>query len=518
MIAVAAAIVILGIVVLARERPSGISLSFFGLTISVSTWLIGIGLVYMSKDAATATLFSRFAYIGVATIPAAVLHFTLALLDEIDKRRVALSASWAASLVFVFLFTQTNALLDGVWHYWWGFYPRLSPATAIFLVYFGAALGWSLLLLALKETTTDQEGRRNVAFFTALAVGYVGSIDYLAAFGLAIYPIGFVSILGFMILASRAVMRFRLTDLSATFIADQMLQTVHGGVIVIDLNGRVRLVNATAGEILGYPVTEMRGRDLREILGTTFLPSTDSESYIRRFVSRNRPSAWRRKDGSEVELSVSASALRDHDGEQIGLLYAISDLADKRRADRNEFSATHDMLTRLPNRARFAQSFEEIKLQVQTTARVAGVFFLDLDGFKSVNDRYGHATGDALLQIVASRLRNAVRGDDVIVRHGGDEFVLLLNLARIADGSIVADKLLRVIGEPYAIDDRRVTVTASIGASFYPRDGAAIDDLIRAADAAMYDAKKGGKARLHVTAPPRTDVPARPPFGIDARA
>src|SRR5438874_8788942 len=114
---VAAAILILGIVVIARERPSAVSLSFFGLTITVSIWLIGVSLTMMSAASRDALLFSRLAYIGVAMIPAAVLHFTIALLDEIRKRRLALIACWIASGAFVALFTATNLLLIGTWHY-----------------------------------------------------------------------------------------------------------------------------------------------------------------------------------------------------------------------------------------------------------------------------------------------------------------------------------------------------------------------------------------------------------------
>jgi diguanylate cyclase (GGDEF)-like protein/PAS domain S-box-containing protein len=517
MILIAAAILVLGIVVVALERASRVSLTFLLLTASISTWLLGISLMYVSVDVRTAMIFARLAYVGVAIIPAAVLHFTVALLDEARQRRVALIVSWIASAVFVGLFTSTNLLLIGTWRYWWGFYPHLDAPTAAFLLFFAAALGWSLTLLLRKQTATELESRRNAAFVLALGVGYLGSVDYLPSFGVGIYPLGFLPILGFIILSARAILRFRLADLSVSFVADQMLQTVQGGVIVVDLHGHVRVANAAAAELLGYSLGEMRGADLCSLLRVTTLPSTQNDSFVRRSVSRNRPETWRRKDGSEIELAVSATALREPNRNNVGVLYAISDLTDKRRADRNEFSATHDLLTSLPNRGRLAVLFAEMQLAVQSNHRVAGVFFLDLDGFKAVNDTHGHDTGDALLQIVASRLRNAVRGDDVIARIGGDEFVLLLNLARISDGTIVADKLLRVISDPFVIAEKRIAISASIGAAFCPRDGADVDSLIKAADLAMYGAKAAGKARLYVSPAPRTDVVAPTPFGIDAR-
>lgn len=513
---VAAAIFILGIVVIARERPSAVSLSYFALTMSISTWLIGVSLAMISVEASGALLFSRLAYIGVAIIPTAVVHFTTALLDEVRSRRFVLIGCWIVTAVFVALFTLTNAMIDGVWHYTWGFYPRLKEPSAFFLAFFAIVLASSLELLVRKELPTETERRRNAAFLAALGVGYIASIDYLPAFGIPIYPMGCVAILGFILLSTHAILRFRLADLSPAFVASQMLQTVQGGVIVVDTHGRIRVANAAAAQLLGYTLKEIRGADLCELLQMRSLPSTDSDSFIRRAVSRNRPAAWKRKDGNDIELSVSAMSLRNG-GVPVGVLYAITDLSDRRRAERNEFSATHDALTRLPNRVRFAESFREMTRTVAETGRVAGVFFLDLDGFKGVNDRYGHATGDSLLQIVASRLRNAVRGDDVIARYGGDEFVLLLNLARIADGETVANKLLRVIHEPFLIANERISISASIGAAFYPRDGEDVEALVGIADSAMYSAKSEGKARLHV-ATARKDLAQHPPFRIDARA
>ena len=515
-VCVAAATLILGVVVISRERPSAVSLSFFGLTISVAVWLVAITLTLISVDARTAFLFSRLTYVGVGAIPAAVLYFTIALLDEIRKRRASLIACGTLSGAFIILFTTTRLLLDGTWHYTWGFYPRLTTATSIFIVYFAAVLAWSLALLVRKGDATEQERRRNLAFVVALSVGYLGSIDYVPAFGVSFYPIGCFFILGFIVLAARTILRFRLSDLSPAFVAEKMLQTVQGGIIVVDTHGRIRVANAASAQLLGYSLADIRGADLRELLGVTVLPSTQNESFVRRYVSRNRPAAWMRRDGSMIELAVSATALRNGN-QRVGVLYAMSDLSDRRRAERNEFSATHDQLTRLPNRVRFAEAFMEMSDSVVEHARVAGVFFLDLDGFKAVNDEHGHATGDALLQLVAQRLRNAVRGDDVIARYGGDEFVVLLNLARVEDGTVVADKLLRVINEPFAIGDQRVTVSASIGAAFYPRDGEDVETLVKIADSAMYSAKAEGKSRLHIAAP-RSDIAQKPPFSIDARA
>ena len=123
--------------------------------------------------------------------------------------------------------------------------------------------------------------------------------------------------------------------------------------------------------------------------------------------------------------------------------------------------------------------------------------------------------GDTLLQLVATRLRNAIRGTDLLARYGGDEFVLLLDLAREEDATLVGNKLIRIISDPYTVDEHKVRISASIGAAFHPQDGTSVAALVRAADNAMYGAKRSGKSRLKIS---RDDVAAPPPFGIDARA
>ena len=515
MLLVAAVTLILGTAVLARERGSAVTLSFFALTATVWMWLSGVSLMAMSARQEAAFALARFAYVGIALIPAAVLQFTVALTGSVRRHRALMIAAWCASAAFVGVFTGTNWMLAGTWRYWWGYYPRLAAPSALFLLFFAATLASGLILLAGTQTQTSRERMRNRSFIAALAVGYIGSIDYLPAFGIALYPLGFIPIVFFVALAARAVLRFRLADLTPSFVADLLLDTMHGGVLVVDLHGRVRVANDVAAELLGWTREELDAADLRHLLGVPVLPATDSDSFARNQRTRNRIARWRRSDGAEIELTVSATALRDTAGEPIGVLYAISDLADRRRAERNEFGATHDFLTRLPNRTGFAAAFDAMKDRIAAGGRIAALFFIDLDGFKDVNDRHGHLVGDALLQFVASRLRNAIRGTDLLARYGGDEFVLLLDLARAEDATLVGNKLIRVISDPYTVDENRIRISASIGAAFYARDGASVETLVRAADAAMYNAKRAGKSRLRIS---RDDVAAPPPFEIDARA
>jgi diguanylate cyclase (GGDEF)-like protein/PAS domain S-box-containing protein len=496
------AILLLGIAVFARERANSVTWSFLILTICTSTWLFAVALTASTDDPARAFIFARITYLGVALIPAAVLQFTLALVE--GRNRTLLTTTWIIGAIFAVLFTTTRLLLDGVWKYSWGFYPRLREPAVLFLAYFTLVLALSLLFLGTGDTHTDRERRRNAAFFLALCVGYMGSVDYLPAFGLDFYPVGSFAILGFIALSAIAIFRFQLIDLGPSYIANHLLLTMHGGVLVVDTRARVKVANEFAAKLLGYSIDEIRGLDLLSLLDVGRLPAVDSDSFIRNAVTRERVVNWKRRDGTSVEICLSASAVRDKEGDPLGVIYVVSDV-----------SATHDMLTAVPNRTRFSALFEQTKKTIMAAGRIPAILFVDLDGFKSVNDRLGHAAGDELLQLVAKRIRRAIRGEDIVARYGGDEFVVLVDLAKQSDASFVAAKLLRVVGEPYTIDHQYVTIGASIGCAFYPVDGESVDDLMRVADTAMYDAKRSGKGRVKMS---RGDQPAPPPFNVNARA
>jgi diguanylate cyclase len=152
--------------------------------------------------------------------------------------------------------------------------------------------------------------------------------------------------------------------------------------------------------------------------------------------------------------------------------------------------AYHDELTGLPNRSLLRDRLNQAIVQAARQNKQVGLLLLDLDGFKSVNDRLGHAIGDKILQRVAERLLSCIRGADTACRYGGDEFVILLpEVDGEKSAAEVAQKLRAHLAKPYVVDDHSITVTASIGVAVYPSDGSSQNDLIRRADIAMYLAK-----------------------------
>ena len=158
--------------------------------------------------------------------------------------------------------------------------------------------------------------------------------------------------------------------------------------------------------------------------------------------------------------------------------------------------ALHDSLTGLPNRRLLLDRLITLLRHAKRTQQRIAVMYLDLDGFKAVNDSHGHDCGDKLLIMAAERLRYAAREEDTIARLGGDEFMVVIgDLAEFADADRPATNIIRALSEPYRIDGAIITVTASVGVSFYPDDGIDVDGLIRRADQALYEAKHAGKNR-----------------------
>ena len=153
-----------------------------------------------------------------------------------------------------------------------------------------------------------------------------------------------------------------------------------------------------------------------------------------------------------------------------------------------------DVVTGLPNRTLFFDRFKNALAQAKRHDQKLAILFLDLDGFKSVNDTFGHVAGDTVLKEVATRLPKAIREVDAVARFGGDEFVLLLNnVKNEKNTALVADKIMAALSEPFIIDGETCKIGASIGISIFPDDDVDMDSLISQADTAMYTAKNGGK-------------------------
>ena len=274
----------------------------------------------------------------------------------------------------------------------------------------------------------------------------------------------------------------------------------------VDPELRFSYISGRFQEVLGLSPQELLGKDMNRFLrhrnarATGILASTEQQPGLdaeRHRGHRDRQFQFTRPDGLVRVLRDSAKPVFDDDGEFLGYRGAISDITETQRMyEQIAFQANHDGLTGLPNRALYRSLLRESLAQAKRAGGLVGVLFLDLDGFKPVNDSLGHAVGDLLLQTVAKRLKTTVRDSDVVARLGGDEFVVLLPALETTPGAVeVARKLVAILSDPYRVPtvDHPLHLSASIGISLYPQDGNDVETLLKNADIAMYQAKVQGR-------------------------
>ena len=280
------------------------------------------------------------------------------------------------------------------------------------------------------------------------------------------------------------------------------LNSIGDAVISTDNAGNVTYLNVVAEQMTGWSMKQAVCRPLKEVFqivdGVTHQPSPNPmELAIRqnKTVGLSANCILIRRDGHECAIEDSAAPIHDRNGLVTGAVIVFHDVSMARdRVMEMSYLAQHDTLTDLPNRSMLRDRVTQaISLALRNDKQLA-VLFLDLDGFKRINDSLGHAIGDKLLQSVATRLLSSVRRSDTVSRLGGDEFVILLpEVTHAADAAISAAKILSCLREAHNIGDQRITINASIGISTFPEHGRDTETLIKNADTAMYHAKESGR-------------------------
>ena len=280
--------------------------------------------------------------------------------------------------------------------------------------------------------------------------------------------------------------------------AQVTLDSIGDAVLSTDLAGNITYLNPVAERMTGWSESEAVGRPLQEVMRIIDADSREPARDPLAMAMHGDANAsvtdnclLIARDGREAAIEDTAAPIHDRNGKVTGAVIVFHDVGVARALSlRMSHLAQHDVLTGLPNRMLLADRIDRAIAVARRHGTSLAVLFLDLDHFKRINDRLGHAAGDEVLQSVARRLVAAVRRSDTVSRHGGDEFVVLLSEVSCAeDATRSADNLLAAIAVRQCIEGRNLRVTASVGVSVYPSDGLDAAALLRKADSALLRAK-----------------------------
>jgi diguanylate cyclase (GGDEF)-like protein/PAS domain S-box-containing protein len=284
--------------------------------------------------------------------------------------------------------------------------------------------------------------------------------------------------------------------------AEVTLNCIGDAVISTDIAGNVSFLNPVAESMTGWSRREAAGRPTDEVFRLVDATSREIAAYpVAMAIDQGRTAHLRsnclliRRDGSEIPIEDSRAAIHDRQGLETGSVIVFRDVSVARAMSQQmAHSAEHDFLTGLPNRMLLNDRISQAIVSAHRNVKSLAVLFLDLDGFKHINDSLGHPVGDLLLQSIAKRLVLCSRASDTVSRQGGDEFVVLLSETQQSDhASIAARRMLESVAEPHSIGEHELHVTVSIGVSVFPEDGLDAETLLKNADTAMYQAKEHGR-------------------------
>tara|TARA_R110002167_G_scaffold1429_10_gene6775 strand:+ start:434 stop:2650 length:2217 start_codon:yes stop_codon:yes gene_type:complete len=290
-------------------------------------------------------------------------------------------------------------------------------------------------------------------------------------------------------------------------------------IMITDATATITEVNDTFSRITGYDSKDVLGENSRILQTGRESPEFFSEMWD----TLQTQGHWRgeissrRKNGQIFPAMLSISAVKNADGLTQHYVSLSTDISSIKTYQRQLERIIHyDLLTNLPNRVLVADRITQSMVQCQRGSRSLAVAVMDLDGFKDVNDKYGHNMGDELLIAVSQQMQAALREDDTLARIGGDEFIaVMINLEKPEDSVPILECLIKAAANPVTVGDVVMQVSVSIGVAFYPQDGVEADPLIRRADQAMYVAKQEGKNRYHLFDTPQDNAINRQRKRID---
>ncbi|MEE8308282.1 MAG: diguanylate cyclase, partial [Gammaproteobacteria bacterium] len=275
---------------------------------------------------------------------------------------------------------------------------------------------------------------------------------------------------------------------------DKILASMSEAVIVTDATGKIEHLNGAAGRMLGYELTDLEGSDFTRLVALDARRMTDFNIPH----ANPKESTFVTSGGQSIPVSFTSSTLLDNNGATVGRIFVAQDISERKRSEqRIRYLARVDPLTKLPNRMQFQHLLQQGIARARKSYHDLALMYIDIDNFKDINDTFGHAAGDTCLEHIAGHLNAQLPESATAGRLAGDEFAVIMGGFDRMDGllaqlRVTTRELLEAIGKPFIVQDQEIFVSASIGIAVHPNDADNVIDLIRNADAALYQAKKMG--------------------------
>ena len=321
-----------GIVVCVRKKGSPESSAFLGMLISGAIWLIGYGMAYLAKHEFAALWWIKVAHIGVCLIPSTIFLFALTIVKRAPAFRPYIWTGFLFSALFIFEIIATDRFITGLYSYSWGYYARYSRLSFLFLAFFGTMLlaGLRVLWLSYRQASSVWQRNRNKCFLLAFCISYLGSFDYLPAFGIDVYPAGYLPVFAYVMIAAWTIKRYHLVDITPAFAAQQIIDNMADALLLLDCEGIVRVVNAVAGNLFRRPRTSLLGKHISEVTNGFIMADT-----VQRLVRANGLQDYEivlpGEDGQETVLNLSASLLYGDDKQPAAIVCLLRDITEAKK-------------------------------------------------------------------------------------------------------------------------------------------------------------------------------------------
>jgi diguanylate cyclase (GGDEF)-like protein/PAS domain S-box-containing protein len=331
----AAAIFLLGGAVLFYERGRKVGRLFFYMTLAVSLWLFSFSWMYCAVEEGMARVWAKLGYLAVTGIPSTVYNFSAAVLRIERQRRIWRGASWFLSAFFALSLLFSDAFLVGLYRYRWGYYPKAGWMGIPFLLFF-----FGMMLRSLSEYDAQfrngepgVQRERAKSFLIAFGIAYLGSLDFLANYGVSLYPFGYLPILAYFFIAARTIRQYRLIDITPAFAADQIFSTIADLLIACDAEGKIQLVNRATCTALGYSEGDLLGKPVGFLAASPSQLEERVQEAIKGAPIQGEEIRFCGQGGRTVEACVSISQLRDREPLPLGAVVIGRDMTDRKRVE-----------------------------------------------------------------------------------------------------------------------------------------------------------------------------------------